>query len=292
LLAWVVVAAVVGILLPRGSDVLNPLVPLFLAGQVMGVALQLTPGEVRAALGQARLIGLALLVQWTLIPGLGLLLHLIAPTPLLATGILICAVCPAEITSGLLATIAGGDISIAMACMSGSLALSIVLTPLWLTVGLGSRGHFDPGSLALELALCVLLPLLVGVTVRSRFPSIARRRHVFLDVSAVCLVLVVLAGTTSARSVLTSTAILTMLPLVLALLGGSALVGWGFGRALRLHRRQAVAVGFPIGIREFGVAIAIAVVVAPRASAVGGVYGIVMVAAAGTLATRMARGRA
>ncbi|HUY10457.1 MAG TPA: bile acid:sodium symporter [Candidatus Dormibacteraeota bacterium] len=287
LLAWVVVAAVVGVLLPRGSAVLNPLVPIFLAGQVLGVALQLTPGEIRAALGQIRLIGLALLVQWTVIPGLGLLLHLVAPTPVLATGIVICAVCPAEITSGLMATIAGGDISIAMACMSGSLALSIVLTPLWLKVGLGSGVHFNPTSLALELALCVLLPLLVGITIRTRFPAVARWRHLFLDVSAACLVLVVLAGTTSASSVLTSAAIFTMLPLVLALLAGSALVGWGFGRALRLHRRQAAAVGFPIGIREFGVAIAVAVVVAPHASAVGGVYGIVMVAAAGTLATRL-----
>jgi hypothetical protein len=35
------------------------------------------------------------------------------------------------------------------------------------------------------------------------------------------------------------------------------------------------------------VAIAVALAVLPRASAVGGVYGIVMVAAAGTLATRL-----
>lgn len=47
--------------------------------------------------------------------------------------------------------------------------------------------------------------------------------------------------------------------------------------------------GFPIGIREFGVAIAISVAIDPRSSAVGGVYGMVMVAAAGTLASRMGR---
>ncbi|MGC2192618.1 MAG: bile acid:sodium symporter [Candidatus Dormiibacterota bacterium] len=291
LLAWVVVAAAVGVALPRGATVLNPLVPVLLAGQVLGVALNLTPGEVRAALRATRLVGLALLVQWTVLPGLGLLLHLVAPTPLLATGILICAVSPAEITSGLMATIAGGDTALAMACMSGSLALSIVLTPFWLAVGLGSVVHINPGSLALELALSVLLPLVVGITLRSRFPVIARWRHRFLDLSATCLVLVVLAGTTNARSVFTSTAIFAMLLLVAALLAGGGLAGWGFGRVLRLHRRQAVAVGFPIGIREFGVAIAVAVAVAPRSSAVGGVYGILMVAAAGSLAARLrARG--
>ena len=289
LLAWVVVAALVGVAIPQSSGALSTLVPVFLAGQVLGVALNLTPGEIRAAFGQAPLVGLALLVQWTALPGLGLALHLLAPTPTLADGIVICAVAPAEITSGLMATIAGGDAALATACMAGSLALSTVLTPFWLAVGLGPGARIQPGSLALELVLSVLLPLALGVGLRARFPRIARWRHLWLDLSAACLVLVVLAGTASARSVLLSAAILAMLPLVLALLLGGGVFGWGLGKALGLNHRRATAVGFPIGIREFGVAIAVAVVVAPRAAAVGGVYGIVMVAGAGTLATWMGR---
>jgi len=289
LLPWVVLAALVGVALPQSSAALSALVPVFLGGQVLGVALNLTPGEIRSAVHHAPLVGLTLLVQWTALPGLGLALQRLAPNPTLADGILICAVAPAEITSGLMATIAGGDAALATACMAGSLALSTGLTPFWLSVGLGSRARVDPGSLALELILSVLLPLVLGVGVRTRFPAVARWHHVWLDLSAACLVAVVLAGTASARSVLLSTAILVMLPLVLALLLGGGAFGWGLGKALRLSRRQAAAVGFPIGIREFGVAIAVAVAVAPRAAAVGGVYGIVMVAGAGTLATRMAR---
>jgi len=289
LLAWVLLAALVGVLLPESTAVLNPLVPVFLGGQVLGVALNLTPGELRAAARKVNLVALTLAVQWTVLPALGLLLHLMAPNSTVATGILICAVAPAEITSGLMATIAGGDTAIATACMGGSLALSIVLTPFWLSVGLGSTVRVNPSSLAIELALSVLLPLIVGVALRARVPHLARWRHHFLDFSAFCLVLVVLAGTASARGVLLSTSIFTVLPLVLALLAGGGAAGFGLGRVLRLHHRQATAVGFPIGIREFGVAIAVSVAVDPRSSAVGGVYGIVMVAAAGTLASRMGR---
>ncbi|MHB1527049.1 MAG: bile acid:sodium symporter family protein [Candidatus Dormibacteria bacterium] len=291
LLAWVLLAALVGVAVPQSSATLSALVPVFLAGQVLGVALNLTPGEIRAAFRDAPLAGLALLVQWTLLPGLGLLLHLLAPTPVLADGIVICAVAPAEITSALMASIAGGDAALATACMAGSLALATVLTPFWLTVGLGTRARIDPGSLALELAVSVLLPLIVGVSLRARFPIVARWHHLWLDMSAVCLVLVVLAGTASARSVLLSTAVLAMLPLVMGLLLGGGAVGWGLGRVLRLNHRKAAAVGFPIGIREFGVAIAVAVAVAPRAAAVAGVYGIVMVALSGTLATWMGKRR-
>ena len=287
LLAWVVVAALLGLAVPAATSALRWLVPVFLGGQVLGVALNLTPGEIRAALRRLHLVGLALLCQWTLVPALGLLLHLIAPTPVLSAGILICAISPAEITSGLMATIAGGDTAIATACMAGSLALSIVLTPLWLAVGLGRSAHFNPASLTAELVLSVLLPLLVGVGLRAAFPVLARWRHLFLDFSAACLVLVVLAGTASARPVLLSAAIAATFGLVLALLFGAGALGLGLGLALRLPHRQAAAIAFPIGIREFGVAIAVSVAVMPRASAVGGVYGIVMVAAAGTLATHL-----
>ena len=289
LLVWVVVAALVGLAVPGATSVLRGLVPVFLAGQVLGVALNLTPGEIQAALRRLPLVGLALLCQWTLVPALGLLLHLVAPTPVLAAGILICAISPAEITSGLMATIAGGDTAIATACMAGSLALSIVLTPLWLSVGLGPGAHFSSTSLGAELVLSVLLPLVVGVSLRARFPRLGRWRHLFLDFSAACLVLVVLAGTASARPVLLSASIAATLALVVALLLGAGAVGLGLGLALRLPHRQAAAIGFPIGIREFGVAIAVSVAVMPRSSAVGGVYGIVMVALAGTLATHLGR---
>ncbi|MDA8331711.1 MAG: bile acid:sodium symporter [Candidatus Dormibacteraeota bacterium] len=291
LLPWVLVAAFVGVLLPRSTSALNPLVPVFLAGQVLGVALNLTPFEVRAAGRQLPLIGAALLCQWTLLPAFGLALHLLAPTPVLAAGILICSIAPAEITSGLMATLAGGDTAIATACMAGSLALSVALTPLWLEVGLGARAHFDAMSLTFELVLSVLLPLVVGVSLRAVLPGLARWRHQFLDLSAFCLVLVVLAGTASARQVLLSSSILVALGLVIGLLCWGGVVGFGLGRVLRLPHRRAAAVGFPIGIREFGVAIAVSVAVRPGASAVGGVYGIVMVAVAGTLASHLGRRR-
>ena len=291
LLPWVLVAAVVGVLLPQSTTALNPLVPVFLAGQVLGVALNLTPSEVRAAGRQLPLIGTALICQWTLLPAFGLVLHLVAPTPVLAAGILICAIAPSEITSGLMATIAGGDTAIATACMAGSLALSVVLTPLWLEVGLGPSAHFDALGLAVELVLSVLLPLVVGVSLRAVLPRLAQWRHHFLDLSAFCLVLVVLAGTASARQVLLSSSIIVALGLVVGLLFWGGAVGLGLGRLMRLSHRRATAVGFPIGIREFGVAIAVSVAVRPGASAVGGVYGIVMVAVAGTLASQIGQRR-
>ncbi len=289
LLPWVVLAVAVGLAVPTTSSALVPVVPVLLAGQVLGVSLNLTPADFRAAARRAHLVGAALLLEWTVLPALALLVSRAIPSRELASGVVICAIAPAEITSGLMAAVAGGDAALATSIMAGSLALATVLVPVWLGLALGGAAHFNPLSLVGELGLSVLLPLLAGVLLRVRFPSLARHRHIFLDLSAACLVLVVLAGMGPARPALLSA---TLLPIVLLagaiLLAGGAL-GWGLGRGLSLPRRTAAAVGFPVAIREFGVAIAVAVAVLPRAAAVAGVYGILMVAGAGTVAAWLGR---
>ena len=289
LLPWVVLAVAVGLAVPTTSSALVPVVPVLLAGQVLGVSLNLTPADFRAAARRAHLVGAALLLEWTVLPALALLVSRAIPSRELASGVVICAIAPAEITSGLMAAVAGGDAALATSIMAGSLALATVLVPVWLGLALGGAAHFNPLSLVGELGLSVLLPLLAGVLLRVRFPSLARHRHIFLDLSAACLVLVALAGMGPARPALLSA---TLLPIVLLagaiLLAGGAL-GWGLGRGLSLPRRTAAAVGFPVAIREFGVAIAVAVAVLPRAAAVAGVYGILMVAGAGTVAAWLGR---
>ena len=289
LLPWVVLAVGVGLAVPTTSGALVPVVPVLLAGQVLGVSLNLTPADFRAAARRAHLVGGALLLEWTVLPALAVLASRAIPSRELASGVVICAIAPAEITSGLMTAVAGGDAALATSIMAGSLALATILVPVWLSLALGGSTHFNPISLVDELGLSVLVPLLAGVLLRVRFPGLARHRHLFLDLSAACLVLVVLAGIGPARPALLSA---TLLPIVLlagaVLLAGGAL-GWGLGRGLSLPHRTAAAVGFPVAIREFGVAIAVAVAVLPRAAAVAGVYGILMVAGAGTVAAWLGR---
>jgi BASS family bile acid:Na+ symporter len=289
LLPWVVLAVGLGLAVPRASGTMVPVVPVLLAGQVMGVSLNLTPADFRAAARRVHLVGAALLLEWTVLPGLAVLGSMAIPSRELASGVVICAIAPAEITSGLMAAVAGGDAALATSIMAGSLALATVLVPLWLGVALGGTARFAPLPLVGELGLSVLAPLLAGVLLRARFPRLARHRHLFLDLSAACLVLVVLAGMGPARPALFSAKLLPIVLLAGAVLLVGGVLGWGLGWTLSLPRRTATAVGFPVAIREFGVAIAVAVAVLPRAAVVAGVYGILMVAGAGTVAAWLGR---
>src|SRR5947209_5234785 len=98
-------------------------------------------------------------------------------------GLIVTAVAPAEITSSLVAILGGGAGAVAVTCMAASLATGTLLTPLWLSAAL-SDVHVDRAGLVLELALCVSLPLILCVALRTRFEGLAAHSARALDLSA------------------------------------------------------------------------------------------------------------
>lgn len=289
LLWYVLAAAVLGLAEPSWGITIRGAVPVMLAGQVIGVALTLTVGDFAVASRRPWTVVVALLVQWTVMPLAGLaLLHLI-PDLTVGHGALIVAVAPAEITSALVAILADGAGALAVACMAGSLALSTVLTPFWVGAALGSSVRIDEWGLMTELVFSVTLPLLAGVVLRTWLPCLAQKREVFLDVAAISVILVVFVGASSARGLPDSGVLLVaaLACCTLAVVGYGA--GHGAGALLRLPPAEARAILFPIGMREFGVATAVAVAIDPAAAAIAGLYGIVIMAASSAVAAALAR---
>jgi BASS family bile acid:Na+ symporter len=291
LVVYVIVAAAVGLLVPDTAARLAPGVPLMLAGQVLGVALTLTAAEFIGVVRRPLPVVLALAAQWTVVPLVGLGLAHAGADPVVSTGILIVAVAPAEITSALVAVLAGGSGAVAATCMAGSLASGTVLTPLWLSAVGGAGLHVDSAPLIGELALSVVLPLVVGVALRTSIPAIAHHGARALDLSGLCVVLVVFVSVGAARTVVFSASLLVCVGLCLALLVACLAAGLALSRVVGGEQAAARALVFPIGMREFGIAAAVALVVSPPAVAVAGVYGALMMVAAPLLA-RVLRARA
>lgn len=287
LIVYVVAAAAIGLVVPDTASRLAVGVPYMLAGQVLGVALTLSVGQFAVVARRPWPILLALAAQWTVMPLAGVLLFQLTTDPNLRSGVLIVAVAPAEITSALIAILAAGSGAIAIACMAGSLALSTVLTPVWVSTVLGSTAHVDRLALIVELLLIVALPLLAGVALRTSLPTLDRLRTRVLDLSAVCVVLVVFVSIGSARSLLLSASLFRCLALCVALL----VVGYSLGLAVawpwRHHAQVWRALVFPVGMREFGIAAAVALAVKPGAVGVAGIYGGLLMITAPVVARRL-----
>jgi BASS family bile acid:Na+ symporter len=287
-LVWyVLAAAALGLLLPDAAAQLQSFVPLMLAGQVAGVALTLAAQEFTRVARRPWVPLAALLVQWICFPVAGLLMQHVATDATVGHGALIVAVAPAEITSALIAIVAGGSGALAISCMAGSLALSTLVTPLWLAFALGGATHVDESGLVVELLLSVLLPLCLGVAIRTAWPVIDRYHSWWLDLAAVSVVLVVFVGAGSARSSLNESLLVEAVSVCLILLLTGLGLGTVTGFLLRLQPTERRAVLFPIGMREFGVATAVALVVDPAAAGICGLYGIALMAGSAALATRL-----
>ena len=90
------------------------------------------------------------------------------------------------------------------------------------------------------------------------------------------LLLVVFVGAGAARPLLVSARVGEALALASGLVVWGALLGTGVFAPHRRDRSAGLALAFPLGMREFGIATAVALSVAPLAAGFGGLYGILM----------------
>lgn len=287
----VIVVGVLGIALPGAARALRPEVPLMLAGQVLGVAMTIPLSELAPVLRRPGVLVAALAVQWTTQPLLGLgLYHLAGGSPV-GQGAFITASAPAEITSALVAVLAAGDAATSATLMTLSVALGCVLTPLWLL--LLHHGHVGPATLVPELVLSVALPLAAGVALRSRLPALGAHPRRCLDLAGVSLLLVLFVGAGYARRLVETVQLGQAVLLALVIVAGGAAAAWAFASAVP-HPASGPAPGrvglaFPIGMREFGIATAVALIVAPPAAGFGGLYGVIMMTLAAATASVLRR---
>ena len=132
LVPLVAVAAGLGVVFPDAARALRPGVPVMLAGQVLGIAVTIPFSELSPVLRRPGALFGALCLQWTAMPLIGLGLYHLAGGDRIGQGVFITAVAPAEITSALVAVVAGGAAATAATLMTTSVAFGCVLTPLWL----------------------------------------------------------------------------------------------------------------------------------------------------------------
>lgn len=274
---WILLAGVCGYLLPGPAGAGEFLVPWLLFAMMLGLGLTLTRRDFRGALrwreGIAAL-GMQLIAIWAT----ALALRFAFPPGPLRDGMLVLGLAPAEITSPLMASLAGGDLALSATLLVLSMMVSLLIIPL-------AAGPQAAGALAVELLLSVLLPLGLGILVRARFWQ--PRRTVCDALSAAAVIGLVFIASAPLQGLRVAT---------LVTLAGSALAmvtigfGWGAlaGRLAGATGGRFVSLVIFGGMREFGVAAAVALSAYPNGAGLpAAVYGPVMLVVAGVVASRL-----
>jgi predicted Na+-dependent transporter len=276
-------AAALALLVPSGalashSDLLLALLVLATALGISGADLLTLRRHARAValLSIAPLIGLAA-VAWAL----GQLFD--APT---RDGLVAVGLSSSEVAAVGLTALAGADATIALGAVTGSLVLSALLGPIAIGALAGQTGgHGGSGHLLVRFALVVILPLVVGVAIRSLAAAgrwLSARdgpRDGVAALIVVGLVYAALSGTHGAHGL--GGALLASLAFLVV--SGALAAAWQRGA-----RQPATAVpgALAIAMRDFAVAAALASqAFGARAAAVPGVYGVVVLLAGSAFVT-------
>jgi BASS family bile acid:Na+ symporter len=148
---------------------------------MFGVAMDLKVSDFRYVAKHPKSFTAGLFSQFFLLPALTLLLvHILAPPPSVALGMMLVAACPGGNISNFITHLAKGNTALSVSLTAFSTAFSVILTPL--NFGFWSRLYSPAASLLKEISLSYLdvfqtvalilgIPLVLGMYVSTRFPE-------------------------------------------------------------------------------------------------------------------------
>jgi predicted Na+-dependent transporter len=226
---------------------------VFLVSSMLGMGLSLAPSAILARLRDVRLVLLALGFNFILAPAFALLLTVIIPLQRgHAIGLLLLSSAAGAPFLPTLAKTARGDLVLSIALMAlltvGTLFFMPVALPFMIP-GL----HTNPWSIARPLILLIVLPLLAGMMIAARVPSLAvRAAPILIKIGNAFLllffVLLVVLNVRALLGVVGSGAIAAVAVYVTGLFAA----GWIFGGA-KVEVRGAL--GLATAARNFGAAL-------------------------------------
>lgn len=268
----------------------NPLIeiglPIALAIIMVGIGLTLTTADFarerrapRAAIvgTVAQLLGppaAAFLIAWAL-----------SLSPAIAVGLVVAAACPGGSTSNLVAFLGRANVALSIV-LTVIASIAIVLTlPFWANLALEWQPitadvdvHVPLADTAAMLIGIVLVPVGVGMLVRSRRPELAARLERFVGViGAVVLVALIVAISVAVRDQIVDLLVASgPSTLLLSLVGVGLAVLLGVVSGLSAEDRLTLGIELAVKNSTIGLLIALTVIGSEAVAFTTAVYGVVM----------------
>ncbi|MEJ7633951.1 bile acid:sodium symporter family protein [Aeromicrobium sp.] len=276
--------------------------PIALGIIMFGLGLSLTVADFRRVREHPRAVFIALACQLLLLPAIcfGLVLLFDLP-PLLGIGLMLLAASPGGTSANLFSHLFHGDVALNVTLTAINSIIAIFTLPIITNLAIAYFDRADTVALqfrkVVEVFAIVLLPVLLGMFVRSRRPDFAARMDKPVRIgSAVILAVLVLGILLDQRDKLGD--YLADVGLAAAVFCAfSLVVGYVVPKAFGVVESQAVASSMEIGVHNATLAIYIAVEVldVTEISIPAAVYSLFMFAFAaiwGYVLTRKIQGRA
>lgn len=258
---WVILAAVVGMLLPGvfspfGMRAVSPLLGVVMFG--MGMSLKAEDFKVVFTRPKDVLTGCA--AQFIIMPGTAwLLTKALSLPPDLAVGVILVGCCPGGTASNVITFLAGGDLALSVGMTTVSTIIAPILTPALTWLLAGQYVDVDAAGMLLSIVWVVILPIVAGLAAQRFLPRVTNEaRELMPGFSSVVIALIVGIIVSRNSESLWSAGHIVLIAVMLHNLLGLAL-GFVVAWVLGLPYAKCTAMSIEVGMQNSGLASSLAV---------------------------------
>ena len=258
----VLAAALLALTFPNVLQQIRPTFINYLLGVVMfGMGLTLNLTDFKIVFSRPKDVITGCLAQFTIMPLLAWVLATVFRLDeALALGVVLVGCCPGGTASNVITYLAKGDLALSVGMTGVSTLLAPLLTPLLTWALAGKTVDVDVAGMLLSILWVVILPIVVGLTVKWIWPKFTEKATDYLPaVSSIAIALIVAIVIGANASKLMAGGLVIVVVVVLHNLCGLSL-GYLIGRMLGLSEPKKRAISIEVGMQNSGLASSLATI--------------------------------
>jgi BASS family bile acid:Na+ symporter len=257
---WVIISTALGIVYPNALSWFSGQWIVWALSLVMlGMGFTLSVQDFRGILRMPVPVVIGVIAQYTIMPLAGwAIVHILELEGGLAVGVILVACCPSGTASNFMTYLAKANVALAVTVTLVTTMLAFVMTPIWCKALAGAYTPVDIWGLSRTTLQVIVVPILVGVYCRWRFPRTADVLSEY-GPSVSVIALVMIAGGIAAQGAETirqNAGKLLIASILLHVTGFT--VGYVFARLLRLPEQIARTISIEVGMQNGGLAMVLA----------------------------------
>jgi BASS family bile acid:Na+ symporter len=179
-------------------------------------------------------------------------------SPALTVGVVLVGTCPGGTSSNVITFMSKGDLALSVTMTSVSTLLSPILTPAITYLLIGEKIAFDPIGMFISILQIVILPICLGVSLRTFFPKAAAAAADYTPAVSAMAISLIIAGVIGASkaAILANVGIIFLVVILHNCLGYA--LGFAVAHFVGMPWKKAVALSIEVGMQNSGLAVGLA----------------------------------
>jgi BASS family bile acid:Na+ symporter len=238
---------------------------LILFALMLAVGLELTPDDFRRVARYPRAVWVGTLANMCVLPLVTvILLRALDASPNLEAGLVLITATPGAAMSNVFTYLAGAHTALSVTLTAIASLLAVVTLPIIMAFGMRGLSDAVPVvqvpvlALGAQLLFLVVLPTLLGMALRKRWPEATRRHAGKLRGAALCAVVAVIAVSAGADDHGLADEVIGGLPLAFAWTSMALLLGVALASAARLDADDRITIGIELAAKNVGISAIVA----------------------------------